>query len=218
MTLYPRITGKGEILDGRERLRYSDCDGALQYPLPDRLRRLGFLYSHVPPHDSRRPRRGLSCAHRLALRGHNVTIFDANKKAGGLNEYGIAAYKTVENFAEKEIEWLLGIGGIVIEQDRVLGKDFSLDKILDEYDAVFLGVGLSGVNALNLNNENNTKIVDAVEFISGLRQTSNLESFPVGREVVVIVGGMTAVDAAVQSKLLGSEKVHSLRCCKILLR
>ena len=77
---------------------------------------------------------GLSCAHRLALRGHNVVIFDANKKAGGLNEYGIAAYKTVENFAEKEIEWLLGIGGIVLEQDRVLGKDFSLDKILDEYD------------------------------------------------------------------------------------
>ena len=56
---------------------------------------------------------GLACAHRLAVYGHDVVILDANTKAGGLNEYGIAAYKTVESFAEKEISWLLGIGGIV---------------------------------------------------------------------------------------------------------
>ena len=93
---------------------------------------------------------GLACAHRLAIYGHDVVILDANTKAGGLNEYGIAAYKTVESFAEKEVYWLLGIGGIVVEQGKILGKDFSLKEIMDKYDAVFLGIGLSGVNDLEV--------------------------------------------------------------------
>lgn len=150
---------------------------------------------------------GLACAHRLALHGHEVTVFDARPKPGGLNEYGIAAYKTAGGFAAAEVEWLLKIGGITIETGRALGRHFSLDGLRAEFDAVFLGLGLAGVNALHADGEDRDEVRDAVGFIAELRQAEDLSTLPVGRDVVVIGGGMTAVDAAVQSKLLGAENV-----------
>lgn len=150
---------------------------------------------------------GLSCAHRLAMKGHDVVIYDGRAKAGGLNEFGIAAYKTVDQFAEREVEWLLSIGGISMNLDKRLGENLDLDQLQSEYDAVFLGIGLAGVNALGLDNEDASGSDDAVEFIAGLRQAADLTNVNIGRNVVVIGGGMTAVDAAVQAKLLGAEHV-----------
>ena len=75
------------------------------------------------------------------------------------------------------------------------------------YDAVFLGMGLGGVNALRAEGEDADGVEAAVDFISVLRQAEDLAALPVGRRVVVIGGGMTAIDAAVQSKLLGAEEV-----------
>lgn len=146
---------------------------------------------------------GLSCAHRLALLGHDVTIYDAHPKAGGLNEYGIAAYKSTDDFAAREVDWLLSIGGITIET----GMAISIDAVSDAFDAVFLAVGLGGVNALGIAGDDLDGVSDAVSFIKDLRQSSDLSKLPVGRNVVVIGGGMTAIDAAVQSKLLGAEQV-----------
>ena len=140
---------------------------------------------------------GLACAHRLALKGHDVTLFDARAKAGGLNEFGIASYKTVDRFAEREVEWLLGIGGITLALGRRLGEDLTLDELARDYDAVFLGLGLPGVNALGVEEETLENVRDAVDFIAELRQVEALPTLPVGRHVVVIGGGMTAVDAAV---------------------
>lgn len=150
---------------------------------------------------------GLSCAHRLAAKGHDVTIFDARAKPGGLNEYGIASYKTVDGFAQAEVAWLMGIGGITMETGRALGRDLTLDTLRAEYDAVFLGIGLGAVNALRTEGEGFQNVRDAVDFISELRQADDRGALPVGRDVVVIGGGMTAVDAAVQAKLLGAENV-----------
>lgn len=150
---------------------------------------------------------GLACAHRLAMRGHDVTVYDARPKPGGLNEYGIAAYKSVDSFAEREVDWLLRIGGITIETGRRLGGDLSLDSLRQDHDAVFLGIGLTGVNALGLEGEERDGVLDAVDFIADLRQAHDLSALPVGRNVVVIGGGMTAVDAAVQAKLLGALNV-----------
>jgi len=150
---------------------------------------------------------GLSCAHRLALKGIDVTIYDARSKAGGLNEYGIAAYKSTNDFAAKEVAWLLSIGGITIENNKTLGVDMTMDGLSSDFDAVFLSVGLGGVNALSMSSEDDTCMSDAVGFIETLRQATDLASIPIGRNVVVIGGGMTAVDAAVQSKLLGAEQV-----------
>jgi dihydropyrimidine dehydrogenase (NAD+) subunit PreT len=150
---------------------------------------------------------GLACAHRLAMHGNDVTIYDARSKPGGLNEYGIAAYKTAGGFAQAEVEWLLRIGGITVETGLALGRDLTLEALRQRYDAVFLGIGLAGVNALRAEGEERSHVCDAVDFIAELRQTRDLSSLPIGREVVVIGGGMTAVDAAVQSKLLGAEHV-----------
>ncbi|MGB1208175.1 MAG: FAD-dependent oxidoreductase, partial [Paracoccaceae bacterium] len=150
---------------------------------------------------------GLACAHRLALLGHGVTLFDARARVGGLNEYGIAAYKAVDGFAQAEVEWLLGIGGITVQAGSALGPDLTLDMLRNDFDAVFLGVGLGGVNALSAPGHDLDGVRDAVRFIEDLRQTSDLAGLPVGRNVVVIGGGMTAIDAAVQSKLLGAQSV-----------
>lgn len=153
---------------------------------------------------------GLACAHRLALHGHDVVIYDARPKGGGLNEYGIAYYKTVDGFAQAELDWLMRIGGITMETGRAMGRELSLAGLQDAFDAVFLGVGLSGVNALRAEGEDRDGVRDAVGFISELRQAGDLAKLPVGRNVVVIGGGMTAIDAAVQSKLLGAEAVTLL--------
>lgn len=150
---------------------------------------------------------GLSCAHRLAMLGHDVTVFDARPKAGGLNEYGIAAYKSVDGFAEAEVEWLLKIGGITIKTGAALGRDVTLAELQSDHDAVFLGLGLGGVNALGVAGDDKAGVTDAVDFIADLRQADDLSRLPVGRDVVVIGGGMTAVDAAVQAKLLGALNV-----------
>jgi dihydropyrimidine dehydrogenase (NAD+) subunit PreT len=152
---------------------------------------------------------GLSCAHRLAMLGHAVVLFDAKAKLGGLNEYGIASYKTTGGFAQKEVDWLLSIGGIEVRSRQRLGHDIHLDALVKDFDAVFLGLGLAGVNSIGAAEpagSSASPLRAAVDFIAELRQ-SDPAQVAVGRKVVVIGGGMTAVDAAVQSRLLGAEDV-----------
>jgi glutamate synthase (NADPH/NADH) small chain len=149
---------------------------------------------------------GLSCAHRLARLGHEVTVFEARKKPGGLNEYGIAAYKTVNDFARREVDYILGVGGIWIQYGKRLGRQLKLAQLRRQYDAVFLGIGLGGVNALGVR-EDLTGVMNAIDYIARLRQAPDLSKLPVGRRIVVIGGGMTAIDIASQTKRLGAEDV-----------
>ncbi len=150
---------------------------------------------------------GLACAHRLAMHGHRVTVYDHREKAGGLNEYGIAAYKATNDFAQAEVDYVLSIGNIDVINGEMLGRDFTLADLQAKYDAVFLGTGLGNVNMLGIPGADINGVADAVEFISNLREATNKADVPVGRDVVVIGGGMTAIDAGVQAKALGAENV-----------
>jgi glutamate synthase (NADPH/NADH) small chain len=149
---------------------------------------------------------GLSCAHRLAMAGHAVTVFEARDKSGGLNEYGIAAYKMPQERAAREVGFILGIGGIEVRNNVRLGRDVRLADLRQEYDAVFLGLGHNGVNRLRLAAEDAAGVYNAVDYIARIRQ-EDLAALPVGRRVVVVGGGNTAIDIAVQIKKLGAEYV-----------
>lgn len=150
---------------------------------------------------------GLACAYTLARAGHEVEILDAHDKAGGLNEYGLATYKTADDYAQREIRWLLDIGGIRIRHGERLTSAADLQALQTSFDAVFLGLGLNDTQRLGVPGEQLSGVLDAVDFIAELRQTDDKSTLASGRQVVVIGGGMTAVDAAVQSKLLGAASV-----------
>ncbi len=150
---------------------------------------------------------GLSCAHRLALLGHEVVIFEARERLGGLNEYGVAEYKVAGHFARTEVDFILGIGGIELRTGQALGRDLALAELRRDFDAVFLGMGLAGVNALECDGEALAGVMNAVDYIAELRQAASFAALPVGRRVVVIGGGNTAIDIAVQTRRLGAEDV-----------
>jgi dihydropyrimidine dehydrogenase (NAD+) subunit PreT len=149
---------------------------------------------------------GLACAHKLATLGHEVVVFEAREKSGGLNEYGIAAYKSTNDFAQREVDYITAIGGIDIRHGKRLGSDVHLAELTGAYDAVFLGMGLGDTNELGLQ-DGVEGVIEAVGYIGRLRQAKDLASLPVGRRIVVIGGGMTAIDIASQTKRLGAEVV-----------
>ena len=149
---------------------------------------------------------GLSCAHVLSREGIDVTIFEKEAKGGGLMTYGIAAYKVTPQFCEDEVNYITAIGGIEIKYNQELGKDISLKQLKKEFDAVFLGIGVGVARQLDIKGEKLEGVVDAISFIYDIRD-KGYPSVPVGDKVAVIGMGMTAIDAATQSKRLGAKEV-----------
>lgn len=148
---------------------------------------------------------GLTCAHELRKRGHAVTVFEAREMAGGINTYGIAYYKYDTRFALSEVEQVMQIGGIDLKLSyKVTGS--AVAKLLADYDAVFLAIGLGKTAALGIEGEDTPGVWEALDFIFQTH-VKPLDQCKCGRHVLVIGGGNTAVDVATAAVRLGAESV-----------
>ena len=147
----------------------------------------------------------LACAAALAERGYEAVIFDKNPWAGGLNTYGIAAYKTRAWESLREVKMVEELG-VQFRQRIEVGRDIALEKLEQEFDAIFIGVGLGETEALELPGGNLDGVLGAIDFIERTK-AEPFASVDVGRRVVVIGAGNTAIDAATAVRRLGSESV-----------
>jgi glutamate synthase (NADPH/NADH) small chain len=145
----------------------------------------------------------LACAAELARRGHSVTIFDNRPLPGGLNTYGVAEYKLRAADSLREVELVRSLG--VEFRLAEVGPAVSFEELEREFPVIFLGFGLGAMERLGIPGEGAAGVIDALHFIERYK-TSNV--FPVGRRVIVIGGGNTAIDAANAAKRLGAEEVH----------
>jgi dihydropyrimidine dehydrogenase (NAD+) subunit PreT len=146
---------------------------------------------------------GLSCARDLRRSGYAVTVFEAKGKPGGLNTFGIAEYKLTPAVALAEVQDILDLG-VELKTGVTIGKDMPFDRLVADYDAVFIGIGLGLTKSLGIPGENQAGVVDALTFIEQLKTRPYRET-RVGRRVVVVGAGNTAIDAVTQAKRLGAE-------------
>jgi len=148
----------------------------------------------------------LACAAELAKLGYRVTTFDRNENAGGLNTYGIAAYKLRARDSLREVEMVRALG-VEFKQKVKVGRDLTFAQLEKEFDAVFIGVGLGETGDLDLPGEDLTGVCGAIEFIEATK-VANFGEIEVGRRVACIGAGNTAIDVVTAAKRLGAEVVH----------
>jgi NADPH-dependent glutamate synthase beta subunit-like oxidoreductase len=143
---------------------------------------------------------GLSCAHDLALLGHDVVIFEAASVPGGMLRLGIPEYRLARELIDMEIKSILDLGP-EIRFNQALGKDFSLADLRNEFDAVFLGIGTYRSRNLNIEGEELDGVLRAVDFLINVNLSGyNLD---LGKRILVIGGGNVAMDVARTAARLG---------------
>jgi dihydropyrimidine dehydrogenase (NAD+) subunit PreT len=148
----------------------------------------------------------LACAAHLRRLGYGAVIYDARPAPGGLDTYGIAAYKMRAEDVLREVELVRALG-VEFRQGTVVGRDVTLAELERDYDAVFLGIGLGETETLDIPGEDLPGCVDALTFIEQTK-TRPLAEVKVGGKVAVIGGGNTAIDAVTASKRLGADPVY----------
>jgi dihydropyrimidine dehydrogenase (NAD+) subunit PreT len=148
----------------------------------------------------------LACAFELRKLGYQTVIFDANPQPGGLDTYGIAAYKMRAAETVKEIE-MIGSLGVEIRSGVAVGRDVSLADLERDHDAIFIGAGLGETDDLRIPGEDLPGCRDAISFIEETKSRS-FDQVRVGRRVAVIGGGNTAVDVVTAARRLGAEEVY----------
>jgi dihydropyrimidine dehydrogenase (NAD+) subunit PreT len=148
----------------------------------------------------------LACAAELRRHGCCVTIFERKPLAGGLNTYGVAQYKFTPADSAREVE-LVRKAGVEFCAGVEVGVSLTLDAVEQEFDAVFIGVGLGPTQPLGIPGENLQGIINAIEFIAAYKTGAPVE---LDKRVAVIGGGNTAIDAAVAARRLGAAEVSLL--------
>ncbi|MBI3591622.1 MAG: NAD(P)-dependent oxidoreductase [Candidatus Melainabacteria bacterium] len=144
---------------------------------------------------------GLACAHELTVLGHEVVVYEANEKAGGLNTYGVAPYKYSNKDSEEEVKYIAEIGFEVKTNCPVTGA--TIPELEKKYDAIFIGAGLGKSKKLGIAGEDLESVHGATEFIHKLRKKE--QKIQIGKTIVIVGGGNTAIDAAVESSKLGAD-------------
>lgn len=148
---------------------------------------------------------GLACACELRLMGYQVDIYEAKAQASGLTVHGIAPYKITNEEVMDEIAYLEDQMGYNIKYNSPISSEGQLAELENNYDAIFIGVGLGGTATLGISGENLENVVGAVEFIEDLRM--NHHKTDVGEKVIILGGGNTAMDAASEAARMGASEV-----------
>ncbi|RDI95763.1 NAD(P)-dependent oxidoreductase [Meiothermus sp. QL-1] len=145
---------------------------------------------------------GLTCAGELAKLGHRVTVYEKRELPNGLSTYGIIGLREPVEVALAEAEMVRRLG-VEIKTQMELGRNLAWDEVRNSHDAVFLAVGLGAVPKLGIPGEE--RMVDGLGYIEASKL--NPRALQVGREVVVVGAGNTAIDCATIAKRFGAERV-----------
>jgi dihydropyrimidine dehydrogenase (NAD+) subunit PreT len=148
----------------------------------------------------------LACAAELAKMGYEVDIYDRNPMPGGLNTYGIAAYKSRASDSLREVRMVEGLG-VKFHQGVEVGKDIALEELEQKFEAIFLAVGLGETWDLNLPGEDLDDVYGALEFIERTK-IERFENIDVGKRLAVIGAGNTAIDCVTAARRLNAETVY----------
>ncbi|MGD6832122.1 NAD(P)-dependent oxidoreductase [Sutcliffiella halmapala] len=151
---------------------------------------------------------GLSAARELALLGFEVTIFEAEAEAGGLNTYGIVSFRLPKSVSYWEVDQVKSLD-VEIRTNTRVGVDIEVEEILEHYDGVILAIGMASVPMLGIEGENLSGVYDAIDFVKETKTKAIGNQFK-GKNVVVIGAGNTAIDGATCSVRLGADNVKIL--------
>jgi formate dehydrogenase major subunit len=149
---------------------------------------------------------GISAAYYLQAWGHDCVVFDAHEKAGGMVRYGIPSYRLPRDVIEREVSVIEKLGA-ELRYDVRVGKDVAFEDLRKDFDAVFVGVGAQEASSMQVEGEDLEGVLSGIAFLA---QVSKDERTPIGRRVMVVGGGNTAIDAARTAKRLGAKDVRIL--------
>ncbi|PGM55081.1 NAD(P)-dependent oxidoreductase [Bacillus sp. AFS053548] len=151
---------------------------------------------------------GLAAARELALLGYEVTIFEAENQAGGLNRYGIVSFRLPKSISSWEVQQIENLD-VKIHTNTRIGSDISSEELVKNYDTVVLAIGMGKVPMLDIEGEDLDGVYDAIDFVKETK-SGELSNRFIGKNIAVIGAGNTAIDAATCSVRLGAGNVKIL--------